>query len=74
MTIMTTKEEIHLAVEKMAEENLAELLEMIRAFLASKNGAKRPGVLSRLQRIKIDAPPDFASNLELYMSGEKRVD
>jgi hypothetical protein len=30
--------------------------------------------MSKLKSVKIDAPEDFAANLDLYMSGEKRVE
>jgi len=30
--------------------------------------------MSRLKGIKIEAPEDFAENLDLYLSGEKRAD
>jgi hypothetical protein len=32
-----------------------------------------PSLMSRLKRIKIDAPENFAANLDLYLSGEKSV-
>ncbi len=71
---MTIKERIHAEIENAGEENLNELYQVIREFVASKaNGPKR-GILSKLREIKIEAPADFASNLDLYLSGEKRVE
>jgi hypothetical protein len=30
--------------------------------------------MATLRAIQIDAPPDFAANLDLYVSGEKHVE
>jgi hypothetical protein len=30
--------------------------------------------MSQLKNIRIDEPDDFAANLDLYLSGEKRVE
>ena len=30
--------------------------------------------MATLRGIQIDAPPDFAANLDLYVSGEKRAE
>ena len=30
--------------------------------------------MSQLRKIKINAPEDFAANLDLYLSGEKQTD
>lgn len=30
--------------------------------------------MSKLKSIKINAPEDFANNIDLYISGEKRVE
>jgi hypothetical protein len=32
-----------------------------------------PSFMDKLKGIKIYAPPDFATNLDLYISGEKSV-
>lgn len=39
----------------------------------SSDKPAQPGIMSKLKRVKINAPADFASNLDLYLSGEKRV-
>jgi hypothetical protein len=70
---MTTKEHIHAEIEHLGEESLLELHKLIQDFLAAKAAPRKPGILAKLKDIKIEAPPDFAANLDLYMSGEKRV-
>ncbi|HEX9987815.1 MAG TPA: SRPBCC domain-containing protein [Chloroflexia bacterium] len=34
----------------------------------------KQSLMSRLRNIKIEGPEDFAANIDLYMSGEKRID
>ena len=52
---------------------LDELYVIIRDFAASKPAAGGPGIMAKLRDVRIEAPPDFATNLDLYLSGEKRV-
>jgi hypothetical protein len=52
---------------------------MIRQFVATQPSASRPtdaklGIMAKLREVQIEAPPDFAANLDLYLSGEKSVD
>jgi hypothetical protein len=70
---MTTKERIHAAIESIDEESLDELYQLVKSFVASKAAQQKPGIMSRLKNIKIEAPADFSANLDLYLSGEKRV-
>src|SRR6266550_2646424 len=46
----------------------------IKHFIQSKRQAKLRSLMAALRDIHIDAPPDFAANLDLYVSGEKRVE
>ena len=71
---MSTKERIHAVVDTVGEDHVEELYEMVRAFAASHNGPKKPGIMEKLKRAKIQASVDFAENLDLYTSGEKRVE
>ena len=68
---MTTKELIHAEVDRVRDEYLDELYRLIKEFARSKEHAEKPSLMSRLKRIKIEAPEDFAENLDLYVSGEK---
>lgn len=44
-------------------------------FVNPKSAAKpKTGILSKLKYIKIQAPVDFASNIDLYISGEKNLE
>jgi hypothetical protein len=73
---MTLKELIKAEVDEVPEERLDELHHLIQNFKEEAPGqrAARPSLMSRLKRIKIDAPEDFSANLDLYLSGEKSVD
>ena len=67
---MTVREEIVFKVQKLPESALAEVNEFVERFAEKEN---QPGLLRRLQRIKIEAPRDFSTNIDLYLSGEKKV-
>jgi len=71
---MSTKELIHAEIDSVSEEYLDELYRLIKHFTQSKQHAQKPSFMAQLKSIKIDAPQDFATNLDLYLSGEKRVE
>lgn len=70
---MTTKELIQAEIGTLNENDLNELYSMFKKFVESKRRASPSSLMARLKRIKIYAPTDFATNLDLYVSGEKRV-
>lgn len=69
---MTTKVLIQAEIERVNEEDLDELYRVISTFVQSREQEQDTGqdIMSRLMRIKIEAPADFSTNLDLYMSGE----
>jgi hypothetical protein len=72
---MTLKELIYEEINKIEENNLDELYEFVKRFASVKSTVKlKSGVLGKLKRIKIQAPVDFAADIDLYMSGEKTFD
>jgi len=70
---MTAKELIVKELGTINENDLSELYRIIKSFMESKRRASPPSLMSKLKRIKIYAPTDFATNLDLYMSGDKSV-
>ena len=70
---MTTIELIQAEISNIPEERLGELYGLIREFAASKPVSARPGIMAKLREVRIEAPVDFATNLDLYLSGEKSV-
>lgn len=71
---MTTKELINAEIEGLSEEELQRVYDVVRRLAESKASEQKPGFMSRLKRIEIEAPEDFAANLDLYVSGGKRVE
>lgn len=71
---MVTKEEVKSEIERVPEERLAELYEIVRRFAQSKPASSKLTLMTKLRRIRINAPPDFSENIDLYLSGEKSVD
>ena len=70
---MTTKKLINAEIEKLSEDELKKVFGVVKSLAESKTGEKKRSFMSRLKRIQIEAPEDFAANLDLYVSGEKRV-
>jgi hypothetical protein len=68
---MTTKELIQAEIERLSEHDLDELYKLVKDFIQSKKQEQRQSLMSKLRSIKIDAPEDFSTNFDLYMSGEK---
>mgnify|MGYP001577200764 CR=1 FL=1 len=69
---MSTKELIQAELEILSDEDLEALYAVIKHFIQSKRHAKPQSLMATLRGIQIEAPPDFATNLDLYVSGEKR--
>ena len=71
---MSTKELIQAELDTLSDEDLDALYAVIKRFIQSKRHAKPQSLMTTLRGIHIDAPPDFAANLDLYVSGEKRAE
>ncbi len=69
---MATKELIHAEIDNLSEEDLDELYNFIKTFARSRAGGTKQSIMSKLREIQFDGPEDFAANLDLYLSGEKR--
>ncbi len=67
---MTTKESIIKELDAVPAEHLDELGKLIKRFIASKNGDQTESLLSKLKRVEIHGPADFAKNLDGYLNGE----
>ena len=70
---MSTKELIEAEMEHLDEEQLDQLYQVVRELSASKKLASSPSLMKKLKQVKIEGPEDFATNLDLYLNGEKRV-
>ncbi len=68
---MNIREEIIAKVQNLPESVLPEVYQIVEKI---EEKEKKPSLMERLRKIKIDAPPDFSRNIDLYMSGEKKID
>ena len=59
---MTAKELIQAEIGTLDESDLNELYGVIKSFVESKKRAAPPSLMSKLKRVKIDAPTDFAAH------------
>jgi hypothetical protein len=71
---MSTKELIQEDLYTLSDEDLEALYALIKRLIQSKRPGKPQSLMATLWGIQIDAPPDFAANLDLYVSGEKRAE
>lgn len=69
---MTTKELIKAEIDSLNQEELDELYTLIKKFARSRAAGTKQSIMSKLREIQFDGPEDFAPNLDLYLSGEKR--
>jgi len=70
---MTTKERLQAELEHLSEDDMAELLRVIQQSRARVREGAKTGLLSKLRQVRINAPEDFAANLDQYASGERRI-
>ena len=69
---MEIREQIIEEVQKIPEQHLTEFQEVVKEFVEKKS---KPSLMERLRQIKItDLPPDYSRNIDLYLSGEKKID
>jgi hypothetical protein len=66
-----TKELIKEEIDRVEEERLDELYELVRRFTRGKRSGEGATLMDRLKEIEIDAPEDFATHFDLYLNGEK---
>jgi hypothetical protein len=60
---MTIREIIEAELDKIDDDYLAELYEVIQQFAQSRQPTKKPTLMHKLRSIQIDGPPDLATNL-----------
>lgn len=71
---MTTKELMQDEIAKLDDKDAEELYELVKTFVQAKQNPAQVSLMSSLKSITINAPRDFASNLDLYLSGEKSIE
>ena len=71
--VMVTKEIIKSEIERVPEERLEELYEVVKIYSRTETESNGGTLFSKLRNITIDGPEDFSENLDLYLSGEKTI-
>ncbi len=72
---MTTKEKIIEQLSGLDEAGLTEVHAVVRRLTERKpESPHQESIMAKLRQIKINAPPDFSKNLDLYLTGEKTID
>ncbi|MFM9903389.1 MAG: hypothetical protein ACKVQJ_02325 [Pyrinomonadaceae bacterium] len=69
--MLVTVETIKKEVEKVPSDRLDELYEVVKDFSHPKKRLSKEEFLANMQKIRIDAPPDFATNIDDYLYGGK---
>lgn len=70
---MTKREKLHQAIDELPDELLETALRELESFVPVSDDSKEP-ILSYLARNQFDGPPDLLENLDLYASGETKID
>lgn len=73
MTVMVTKEIIKSEIERVPDERLEELYEVVKIYSRTETENNGSSLFSKLKKISIDGPEDFSENLDQYLSGEKTI-
>ena len=71
--VMVTKEIIKSEIERVPEERLEQLYEVVKTYSRTETENNGGTLFSKLKKISIDGPEDFSENLDLYLSGEKTI-
>lgn len=58
-------------VKVLPESEQEKIALLIMKEVSEKKSKKKKGVLSKLKKIKIQAPEDFAENIDLYLNENK---
>ncbi len=71
--VMVTKEIIKSEIERVPEDRLEELYEVVKIYSRTETENNGDTLFSKLKKISIDGPVDFSENLDMYLSGEKTI-
>lgn len=70
---MTTKELLKSQIDGLDDQSADTVLQFVRQLAALQPRPLQGDLLTRLQEVRIQGPPDFAANLDLYLNGEQSV-
>ena len=70
---MTNRERLHAEIDSLDDQNVDAVYQLVRLYMDSSSAERSGNLIAKLKNVKIDAPSDFALNLDLYLNGEKSV-
>jgi hypothetical protein len=69
---MTTREMVAAELENLTEDQLAQIRALIQEFKHEEESPVAESFMAKLRRVqKVQAPPDFSTNWEQYLSEEE---
>jgi hypothetical protein len=68
---MVTKDIVKSEIEKVPQERLEELYQVVKSFTSPAPEASPKSFMAKLRELSIDGPEDFSANVDLYLSEEK---
>lgn len=66
--VMVTKEIIKSEIERVPEDRLEELYEVVKIYSRTETENNGESLFSKLKKISIDGPEDFSVNVDGYNS------
>ncbi len=75
MLTAITKEDIKQEIDKVSDKDLERLYKYVKHLAEIEpNKQSKESFMAKMRKIKIDTPPDFSRNIDLYLSGEKTIE
>ncbi len=75
MSAVITKEDIKQEIEKVPDEKLESLYKYVRELTEVKpKKQSKESFMAKMHKIRINAPSDFATNIDDYLYGEKTIE
>jgi hypothetical protein len=71
---MISKELIKSEIDRVSDERLEELYSLVKSYSQPPASNGGPSFMSKLREITIEGPEDFAEHVDLYLTGEKKLD
>ena len=68
---MVTREIIKAELDRVPEDRLEEVYEVVKLYSRSATQTSGGSILAKLRTISIEGPEDFAANIDLYLTGKK---
>ena len=75
MSTVITKEDIKQEIEKVPDEKLETLYKYVKDLTKIKpKKQSKESFMAKMQKIRINAPSDFATNIDEYLYEEKTIE